>query len=105
MWTELSGPGNTWGHRLYLQLSFDWAGERSLMRSEVDPRIEGHLHFAGPAEPFNNDEHGILSMRHDDAFFDHMTLVLERPNRYPEFEPELAQLGEQRALTLRIRLL
>src|SRR5262245_53163911 len=86
-------------------LAIDWTGERSLMWSEVDPRIEGHLQSAGPAEPFTHDEHGVLSMRHDDAFFNHVTLVLERPNRHPEFEPELAQLGERRALTLRIRLL
>src|SRR5215510_713509 len=86
-------------------LALDWAGERCLMRSEVDPRIEAYLYFAGPAEPFTHDVHGVLSMRHDDAFFDHVTLVLERPNRHPEFEPELAKLGERHAQTLRIRLL
>src|SRR5262245_42642400 len=75
------------------------------MRSEVDPRIKGYLHFAGTADPFTYDEHGVLSMRHDDPFFDHVTLVLERPNRHPEFEPELAQLGEWHVQNLWIRLL
>src|SRR5215831_5810638 len=70
-------------------LAIDWAGERSLMRSKVDPRVEGHLHAAAPAEPFTHDEHRVLPMRHDDAFFDHLTLVLERPDRHPEFQPEL----------------
>src|SRR5262245_11920245 len=78
-------------------LAFDRTGKRCLMRSEVDPRIEAYLHSSGPAEPFTDHEHGVLSMRHDDAFFDHLTLVLERPYRHPEFEPELAQLGEWHA--------
>src|SRR5262245_39861219 len=86
-------------------LAFDWAGKCSLMRSEVDVRIEGDLHSAGSAEPFTYDENGVLSMRHDNALFNHLTLVLERPHRHPEFEPELAQLGERQVLVLRIRLL
>src|SRR5262245_16926780 len=69
-------------------LAIDRAGERSLMRSEVDERIEGYLQSAGPAEPLAHDKHGVLSMRHDDAFLNHVTLVFERPNRHPEFEPE-----------------
>jgi hypothetical protein len=44
-------------------------------------------------------------MRHDDACFDHVTLVLERPHRNPELEPELAQRSERRAGAVRIRLL
>src|SRR5262245_24897240 len=86
-------------------LALNWAGERCFMRSEVDPRIEAYTHVAVPAEPFTQDEYGVLSMRHDDAFFDHVTLVLERPHRHPELEPELAQLGERHAQILRIRLL
>jgi hypothetical protein len=41
----------------------------------------------------------------DDACFDHVTLVLERPHADPELEPELAQSGKRRSSAGRIRLL